>query len=116
MRTRQLGKTDLHVSRIAFGCWRLSPAFWGEVPLRPWEDAVRAALDCGVNFIDTADAYGLTLAQLAVRWVLAHPALTTAIVGVKERTHIEGIAAAADADLPHDDWHRVARALAEANR
>lgn len=57
MRYVQLGKTDLIVSRICFGCWQLSPRFWGEVPLDEWEDALRAAMDVGVNFIDTADAY-----------------------------------------------------------
>lgn len=55
---RQLGKTDLNVSRICFGCWQLSPQFWGDVPLAPWEAALAKALDLGVNFIDTADAYG----------------------------------------------------------
>ncbi len=62
----QLGKTDLNVSRICFGCWQLSPAFWGDVPLAPWEDAVQAALDAGVNFIDTADAYGKGDAETAL--------------------------------------------------
>jgi len=54
----QLGRTDLMVSRICFGCWQLSPRYWGEVDLAQWRTAVRAALDAGVNFIDTADAYG----------------------------------------------------------
>ncbi|MCE9614690.1 MAG: aldo/keto reductase [Lentisphaerae bacterium] len=54
----QLGKTDLMVSRICFGCWQLSPRFWGDVPLKPWEAALSVALERGVNFIDTADAYG----------------------------------------------------------
>lgn len=58
MHYRQLGSTDLKVSRICFGCWQLSPAWWGEVPVEPWAAAVKAARDCGVNFIDTADAYG----------------------------------------------------------
>ncbi len=58
MNYKQLGKTDLIVSRICFGCWQLSPKFWGEVPLEPWHKAINAALDEGVNFIDTADAYG----------------------------------------------------------
>ncbi len=313
MNYAQLGKTDLNVSRICFGCWQLSPAFWGDIPMDPWRDAVRAAVDAGVNFIDTADAYGkglaetalgellhqeglrdrfvlatkfywrfeannerypdtthahilraceaslkrlhtdridlyqihafdpltrpdavaaallelrrqgkvrwfgvsnlnveqmdmygryfdieclqpsysllersvearelpyclqrrigviaysplfrglltgkyarnhvftdtraqspqfngtmfanildaldklrpmaegygLTLGQLAVRWVLQHPALTSAIVGIKERSHIEGIVAAADGDLAPDDWHRIANALGAASR
>lgn len=58
MQYTQLGNTDLLVSRICFGCWQLSPSFWGEVPAGPWADAVKTAVDLGINFIDTADAYG----------------------------------------------------------
>ncbi|MBW7896811.1 MAG: aldo/keto reductase [Opitutaceae bacterium] len=58
MQYTQLGHTDLNVSRICFGCWQLSPSFWGEVPTGPWAEAVRRAHELGVNFIDTADAYG----------------------------------------------------------
>ncbi len=54
----QLGKTDLIVSRICFGCWQLSPRFWGKVPLGPWRRAIDRAVELGVNFIDTAGAYG----------------------------------------------------------
>ena len=54
----QLGRSDLIVSRICFGCWQLSPRFWGEIPLDPWRDALHKSADLGVNFIDTADAYG----------------------------------------------------------
>lgn len=58
MQYAQLGKSDLNVSRICFGCWQLAPAFWGDVPLEPWEKALHSAIDLGVNFIDTANAYG----------------------------------------------------------
>jgi aryl-alcohol dehydrogenase-like predicted oxidoreductase len=58
MEYAQLGKTDLKVSRICFGCWQLSPRFWGDVPLEPWRAALRRAVDLGVNFVDTAGAYG----------------------------------------------------------
>ena len=58
MKYTQLGNTDLHVSRICFGCWQLSPSFWGEIALEPWQQSVHAAIDHGVNFLDTADAYG----------------------------------------------------------
>lgn len=71
MRNRQLGKTDLVVSRICFGCWQLSPRFWGEVPLEPWKAAVKKALDVGVNFIDTADAYGEGYAEASLGQFLA---------------------------------------------
>ncbi len=58
MQYRQLGKTDLNVSRICFGCWQLSPKFWGDISIDEWRGAVLRALETGVNFIDTADAYG----------------------------------------------------------
>ena len=58
MQYTQLGKTGLQVSRICFGCWQLSPKFWGDVPLEPWRKALDTALDQGINFVDTAGAYG----------------------------------------------------------
>ncbi len=58
MQYTQLGKSDLRVSRICFGCWQLSPRFWGEVPLEPWRKALDTALDHGIYFVDTAGAYG----------------------------------------------------------
>lgn len=80
MEYKQLGTTDLVVSRICFGCWQLSPAFWGEVPLGPWENAVRAALDVGVNFIDTADAYGNGHAERSLGTFLAKEGLRNRFV------------------------------------
>jgi aryl-alcohol dehydrogenase-like predicted oxidoreductase len=54
---RQLGRTDMQVSAISFGAWAIG-GFWGpsddEVSMR----ALHAAIDEGVNFIDTADVYG----------------------------------------------------------
>jgi len=58
MEYAQLGSTDLRVSRICFGTWQLSPRFWGEIPVREWREAFDEALARGINFIDTADAYG----------------------------------------------------------
>lgn len=71
MRYVQLGKTDLIVSRICFGCWQLSPRFWGDVSMDDWRAAVRKAPEVGVNFIDTADAYGDGAAESALGDLLA---------------------------------------------
>ena len=70
MKFQQLGKTDLVVSRICFGCWQQSPKFWGDLPQDEWEEAVVAAPDYGVNFIDTADAYGDGFAETRLGEVL----------------------------------------------
>ncbi|MDD8015023.1 MAG: aldo/keto reductase [Acidobacteriota bacterium] len=53
-----LGKTGISVSRVCFGTWQLSPRFWGEVPASDVKTAVHSAYELGINFFDTADAYG----------------------------------------------------------
>lgn len=53
-----LGRSGLSVSPVAFGTWQLSPRFWGPVAADGVIDAVRFAFDSGINFFDTADAYG----------------------------------------------------------
>jgi aryl-alcohol dehydrogenase-like predicted oxidoreductase len=54
---RTLGRTGWKVSDISFGAWAIGGA-WGAVDDTESSAALRAALDCGVNFIDTADVYG----------------------------------------------------------
>ena len=54
---RQLGRTDMHVSVIGFGAWAIG-GFWGQVDDEASMRALHAAVDEGVNFIDTADVYG----------------------------------------------------------
>jgi len=52
------GKTGLSVSPVCFGTWQLSPRFWGAQSKTDILAAMRKALDLGINFFDTADAYG----------------------------------------------------------
>jgi aryl-alcohol dehydrogenase-like predicted oxidoreductase len=67
MKKRRFGKTDLHVSEVGFGAWAIGgPAMAGDVAIGwgPVDDtvsinALKTAADRGVNFIDTADFYGL---------------------------------------------------------
>src|SRR5689334_20025798 len=58
MNYRTLGRTGWKVSDISFGAWAIGGA-WGAVDDAESLAALRAALDCGVNFIDTADVYGM---------------------------------------------------------
>ena len=58
MQTRILGKSGLEVSAIGLGCMGLSFAY-GEAPERSASIALlRSAVDRGVTFFDTAEAYG----------------------------------------------------------
>lgn len=54
---RQLGRTDMQVSAVSFGAWAIG-GFWGAVDDAESLRALHAAVDAGVNFIDTADVYG----------------------------------------------------------
>ena len=66
MRYRKFGRFDLEVSEIGFGAWAIGgPASlgqhvtgWGEVDDDVSRRTLEACLDLGINFIDTADAYG----------------------------------------------------------
>ncbi|HMD72093.1 MAG TPA: aldo/keto reductase [Bryobacteraceae bacterium] len=58
MNYRTLGRTGWKVSDISFGAWAIGSA-WGAVDDRDSLAALHKAVDCGVNFIDTADVYGM---------------------------------------------------------
>jgi aryl-alcohol dehydrogenase-like predicted oxidoreductase len=57
MKYRNFGKTGWKVSEVGFGAWAIG-ADWGHVDEQEALDALREAIEQGVNFIDTADVYG----------------------------------------------------------
>src|ERR1700676_1703875 len=57
MKTTTLGRSGLHVSRIAFGTWQLGGE-WGHFDEDAAITAIHRARELGVNFFDTAQAYG----------------------------------------------------------
>lgn len=59
MQKVQIRKTDLEVSALCMGGCPLGGYGWGDVSRQNLIDAVRTALDSGINFFDTADTYGL---------------------------------------------------------
>lgn len=58
MRYRALGRTGWNVSEVSFGAWAIGGA-WGTVSDAESLAALHKAIDSGVNFIDTADVYGM---------------------------------------------------------
>ena len=67
MRTRILGRTGLNVGEIGFGAWGIGKTMWvgaeDDVSVR----ALQAARDAGVNFFDTALAYGMGHSERLIR-------------------------------------------------
>src|SRR3954464_4622304 len=63
MKTRPLGKTGLQVPILSFGASSLGQEF-RQVTLDEALRAVRVALDCGLNFIDTSPFYGRGMSEV----------------------------------------------------
>lgn len=84
MKQRPLGKTGYQVSEIGFGAWAIGDA-WGDlVPDEQARTALHAALDAGMNFIDTADVYGAGRSESLIGSVLRErPAGERIIVATK---------------------------------
>ena len=64
LETMRLGQTGFSVSRLGMGCWAIGGHGWGKVNDAESIRAIRCALDNGVTFFDTADAYGLGKSEI----------------------------------------------------
>ncbi|MBT8399747.1 MAG: aldo/keto reductase [Rhodothermia bacterium] len=74
MRTRQLGFTDLHLTTIGLGTWAIGGPWdfgWGPQDDELSVATIHRALDLGINWIDTAPAYGLGHSEEIVGKVVA---------------------------------------------
>ncbi len=77
--TRTLGRSGIKVSALGLGCWAIGGPFilgglpdgWGSVDDRESIQALHAAFDLGVNFVDTADAYGVGHSEQVVGQAVA---------------------------------------------
>lgn len=65
--TRKLGRSQIEVSALGMGCWAIGGPFyygdkpdgWGNINDEESVKAIQTALSLGINFFDTADAYGV---------------------------------------------------------
>ena len=83
LKTAQLGSTGLDITRVGFGAWAIGGGGW-EFGWGPQEDeqsleAIHRALELGVNWIDTAAAYGFGHSEEVVGRALA---------GLSERPYV----------------------------
>ncbi len=66
MKYRPLGRDGPMVSVVSLGTWPLSGSDWGRMDPGHAVRIIRAAMDTGVNLIDTADSYGSGRAEVLV--------------------------------------------------
>src|SRR2546429_7481929 len=81
--TTELGATGLDITRVGFGAWAIGGGGW-EFGWGPQEDdesiaTIHHALDLGVNWIDTAVAYGFGHSEEGVG---------RALEGVEDRPYV----------------------------
>ncbi len=66
---RRLGATDLYLSRLGFGASSIGAEF-GQFDLVASLASVRAALEAGINYIDTAAYYGRGMSEILLGQIL----------------------------------------------
>ena len=81
MKYRALGRTGMQVSALCFGAMNLGP--WGEPDHDTAVALVHAALDAGINFIDTADVYSQGESEVIVGKALAGSRRDNVILATK---------------------------------
>ena len=82
MKKRSFGSTGRQVGEIGFGAWAIGGS-WGDVSDKDAEAALHAALDAGVNFLDTADVYGGGRSERLIAQVLKQRGGGDVIVATK---------------------------------
>lgn len=97
MKKRRFGKTELWVSEVGFGTWAIggsatvgeTPIGWGNTDDKVSINALRKAVDQGINFFDTADFYGLGHAEELLGKVFgnSHQIIIASKVGHRVKDH-----------------------------
>jgi aryl-alcohol dehydrogenase-like predicted oxidoreductase len=89
MQTRMLGRSGLEVSALGFGCMGLSFGLGQPVSRADGIAVLRAAVDAGVTFFDTAEAYGPFANETLVGEALA-PVRDQVVIATKFGFKFEG--------------------------
>ncbi len=66
MQRRALGPSDIQASVVGFGAWAIGGWLWGEQAEQDAIDAIHAAIDEGIDLIDTAPIYGFGTSEETV--------------------------------------------------
>ncbi len=106
MEYRTLGKSELSVSVIAQGTWAIGGPWahgWGPVDDQASIRTIQHALDMGINFIDTANVYGLGHAEEII---------AQAVKGRREKVIIATKVGAVVDEVGNISWDSSAKALA----
>src|SRR5882724_1007149 len=76
----KVAETALTVSRIGLGTWAIGGWMWGGTDDQESVNTIRAAVDSGINLIDTAPAYGFGRSEEIVGRAIAEGKLRSRVV------------------------------------
>ena len=82
-----LGNSGLQVTPVCYGSWQLSPRFWGDQPKDEHIKAMQTAFDLGINFYDTAGAYGDGLSESVMGEALKNLPRAQIVIATKVYHH-----------------------------
>ncbi len=80
MEFTKIGGTDLNVSRVGLGTWAIGGWMWGGSEEAESIETIRAAIDRGINLIDTAPVYGFGRSEEIVGKALGEGGLRDRVV------------------------------------
>lgn len=113
MRYKEFGKTGMKVSEMALGTWGMGGAGWDRYEEDVKVDAILAAIENGVNLIDTAPAYNAGEAERLVGRALKEAGLREKVfistkcsnefIGAQKRDKVEQNAAAFSWSLDEEE-------------
>jgi aryl-alcohol dehydrogenase-like predicted oxidoreductase len=121
MQKRTLGKTGLEVSALGFGCMGISQSYGRPSSREDGIAIIRAAVDRGVTFFDTAEVYGPYTNEdvvgealepvrdevsIATKWIVPIP-------GTTKRHRLEENLGAANIQLTAEDLGEIDRAASQ---
>ena len=83
MQTMKLGRSGPEVSALGLGCMGMSPGVYGPADEAESIATIRAALDAGINFLDTGDFYGMGHNEMLIRRALEGVPRDRVVISVK---------------------------------
>jgi aryl-alcohol dehydrogenase-like predicted oxidoreductase len=98
MQYRKFGNSSLEVSEIGFGAWAIGGAAevggvqigWGPSDDETSVAAIKAAMDAGINFFDTADFYGLGHSEVLLGKVIGNQKDAVIATKVGQKVGVDG--------------------------
>jgi aryl-alcohol dehydrogenase-like predicted oxidoreductase len=119
-----LGSNNLEVSALGLGCMGMSSAYGPAADKQEMIVLIQAAVERGITFFDTAEAYGpftneelvgeaLSPAQIALAWLLAQKPWIVPIPGTTKLHRLEENIGAVAVELTPDELREIESAASQ---